>query len=390
MLKSSSIYLIVFTCLISGVLYSSDSPQSDTSVLEQKLNEDPKNSDLRVHVATSYMHKQQYEKAENHFKTVLKDHPDYFDAAQGYANSLAFRKRYDEAINFIKPYLGGPNSEKVNKLIEKFYLWDGNYIKSREYSCKNARNKRGLFGCRSDLPTLLSVELDYGYTDVTNTDNWHFDSQRVKFSPYKIVSLELYRKGYRRYDKFENLIGTVVTLKPFEFLTVSGEYYYTPAVDFLAKYKASLTLYITPISSLGLVLYGGYSYYDYSNSSVTVYTPGVEYYLPFKTHIGGTYFYIVNGNNQSTDAYMIYGGYTHSKNKKIMIGYSSGSEFIESKSEPDFNNTISIKSLFIRGRHEIYCPFSLKGGISYTSLSSKNDSNDSKRTEFKLGIVYDF
>jgi len=48
------------------------------------------------------------------------------------------------------------------------------------------------------------------------------------------------------------------------------------------------------------------------------------------------------------------------------------------------------KSLFIRGRHEIYCPFSLKGGISYTSLSSKNDSNDSKRTEFKLGIVYDF
>jgi hypothetical protein len=240
--------------------------------------------------------------------------------------------------------------------------------------------------CKKTEERKFSVEGTFGWTHVSNSENWLYDMEKFTYFHSDSFNISLYHEGFSRYGQRDDLIGTKATFKPLELTTFVVDFFYTPKNDFIARTRSSFEIIQNFWWHRELVFSLGYSFFDFGDDLdgeyawIHMLTPGIEYYLPLGFFAGYKAFLVVNRESELIHAHMGYFAWDHSK-FLATLGFSIGEEFIAYYS----SKGIEVRSFFARGLIKVLCPFYI--GVQYQFTTSVPDS---KRNEITGMLRYDF
>lgn len=245
--------------------------------------------------------------------------------------------------------------------------------------------------CTDSGEKKVSIEGSFSWTHVSNSSNWLYDYQKVKYIHSDKFDLSLYHEGFSRWSLRDDLVGLGTKVKPFELTALVFDIYYVPGNDFLARTRTMLEVFQNFWWHEQLVFSFGYSFFDFGDKEVAenteeyVYinmlTPGVEYYFPLGLFAGYKAFLVLNRDNELVHAHMGYLSYDNPKYLLATIGFSLGDEFASS-----FSSTgVNVRNFFGKVLIKALCPFYFSVMYQHT-ITNVNDH----RNEILLGVRYDF
>ena len=240
--------------------------------------------------------------------------------------------------------------------------------------------------CKQTEERKFSIEGTFGWTHVSNSNNWLYDMEKFTYFHSESFNISLYHEGFSRYGQRDDLVGTRATIKPLELTTFVVDFFYTPKNDFIARTRSSVEIIQNFWWHRQLVFSLGYSFFDFGDDLEGEYawlhmlTPGVEYYLPLGFFAGYKAFLVINRESELIHAHMGYFAWDNSK-ALTTVGFSIGEEFIAYYS----SQGIEVRSFFARGLIKVLCPFYI--GVQYQFTIA---GTDSKRNEITGMIRYDF
>ena len=245
--------------------------------------------------------------------------------------------------------------------------------------------------CKDDEKKRFSLEGAFSWTHVSNSSNWLYDYQKVKYIHSDKFDISLYHEGFSRWGQRDDLAGIGTKIKPLELTTLVFDFYYVPQNDFLARTRTLAEVVQNFWWHKQLVFSFGYSFFDFGNKEVdenikeyvyiNMLTPGVEYYFPKGVFAGYKAFLVINRDNELVHAHMGYLSYDNEKYLLATIGFSLGDEFASS-----FSSTgVNVRNFFSRVLIKAFCPFYFSLMYQHT-ITNMNDH----RNEILFGVRYDF